>query len=475
MHPLDWAVIAVYLVGIVALGLALSRKASASAESYLVADRKLPWWVIGFSSVASAAGGDAFWVLVVFSGAFVGLHRFFWLSALFSLPLAVLWARYWRRLRLVSPSQIYGERYGGVAAGRYRGFVVVYGALVTSAIVLAYVLQAFAQIMTPFLGWEPDTVLAVFCGISVLYTVMSGLLGVAYSDVPQFLLLMIGRIGLAIVLVGAAGGLPVILDAVEAARTAEFLRPLPPGGRELFGDWAVEPGTGIALALVGLFSIAGTNSAGVQRSLAARSELDAALGQVLNAVLTLGVRVVPLIVIGFAAIALLEQPEGTDAWAELVSTYAAPGLLGLILVGVVSGYMSTIDTFLNFLTAGLFNDFYRRHVRPNAETREQVWFCRLATIGVTTVGFLWAKLLIGVIDADWINFVNSVLGLFVLPLALLRWTWWRLNIWGEIAGFVARRWCMARRLDLMGLLGPRCSSRISLRRRPRWPRVQRAR
>ncbi len=121
MHPLDWAVIAVYLVGIVALGLALSRKASASAESYLVADRKLPWWVIGFSSVASAAGGDAFWVLVVFSGAFVGLHRFFWLSALFSLPLAVLWARYWRRLRLVSPSQIYEERYGGVAAGRGVG------------------------------------------------------------------------------------------------------------------------------------------------------------------------------------------------------------------------------------------------------------------------------------------------------------------------------------------------------------------
>jgi hypothetical protein len=49
---------------------------------------------------------------------------------------------------------------------------------------------------------------------------------------------------------------------------------------------------------------------------------------------------------------------------------------------------------------------------------------------------LWAKVLFDVIDADWLNFVNSVLGLFILPLALLRWTWWRLNIWGEISSFV---------------------------------------
>jgi Na+/proline symporter len=436
MHPLDWAVIAAYLVGIIGLGVALSRRANASAEAYLVADRKLPWWVIGFSDVAGAAGGDAFWVLIVFSGAFIGLYRFFWLSALFALPLGVLWARYWRRLRLVSPAQIYEERYGGSAAARYRGFVVVYSAFVTSAIVLAYVLQAFAQIMAPFLGWPPDIVLIVFCGVSVVYTMMSGLLGVAYSDVPQFLLLMGGRIALAVVLVGAAGGMGAMMDAVEATKGMDFLKPFPPGSSDLYGSWKVEPGTAVALAAVGLFGIAGTGSANVQRSLAARSELDAALGQMLNAVLTLAVRVLPLVVIGFATIALLPEPKGTDAWAELVKTYAGPGLLGLILVGVVSGYMSTIDTFLNFLTAGLFNDFYRRHISPDADRKKQLRFCRFATLLVTAIGFLWAKLLIDVIDADWINFINSVVGLFILPLAVLRWTWWRLNIWGEIAGFV---------------------------------------
>jgi Na+/proline symporter len=140
----------------------------------------------------------------------------------------VLWARYWRRLRLVSAGQIYESRYGGVAAARFRGFFVVWSALVTSAVVLGYVLQGFAQIMAPFLGWPVDVVLLVFCGVSMAYTAMSGLFGVAFSDVAQFALLLLGRLALAVVLVGAAGGMGEILAEVERLRGPEFLQPFPP-------------------------------------------------------------------------------------------------------------------------------------------------------------------------------------------------------------------------------------------------------
>jgi solute:Na+ symporter, SSS family len=437
MAWLDWLVIAAYVLGVIGIGVHFSRRASSSADAWLVADRKLPWWVIGLSDVASSAGADAFWVLVVFSGAFVGLGRFYWLSAVVSLPLGVLWARYWRRLRLASAGEIYEVRYGGVAAARFRGFFVVYSALITSAIVLGYILQGFSQIMAPFLGWPVDVVLLVFCGVSMVYTAMSGLLGVAYSDVPQFVLLLVGRVALAFVLVDAAGGMSAMLDTVETLRGPEFLRPFPLGSEPMYGKWTVEPKTLVALVAAGLFSIAGTRSAVVQRSLAARSEADAALGQVFNAVLTLAVRIVPLVVIGLSAIALVNDiDDPTLAWGQLVSDHAGPGLLGVLMVGLVAGYMSTIDTFLNFMTAGLFNDFYRRHLRPHANDREQLWFCRGATVAVTLVAYLWARVLVGHIDADWLNFINSVVGLFMLPLALLRWTWWRLNIWGEIVAFV---------------------------------------
>ena len=64
-----------------------------------------------------------------------------------------------------------------------------------------------------------------------------------------------------------------------------------------------------------------------------------------------------------------------------------------------------------------------------------MWFCRASTAGVTLIAFLWANVLIGAVDGAWLNFMNSVVGLFMLPVALLRWVWWRMNIWGEILAF----------------------------------------
>ena len=439
MHTLDWLVVVAYLLGIMGLASVLSLRASASADSYLVADRKLPWWVIGVSDVASDAGGDAFWIAVFFSGAFMGFYQVWWIGFVVAVPLSILWARYWRRLRLLSPWEIFEVRYGGRAAGAIRGFSAVYAATVTSVVILAYVLQAFAQIMSPFLGWEPTTVLIVFGGASALYTLMSGLLGVAYSDVPQFILLMVGRIILAVVAVSAAGGLDVVLDTVEHIKGVDFLRPYPPSSDAMYGDYAIDPTSMFALMLAGLLGVASTGNASVQRSLAARSERDAALGQMLAAVLSLVVRIAPLVLIGLAGIAMFGETEvtGTDVWAGLVQEHAVPGLLGLIMVGIVAGYMSTIDTFLNFLTAGLFNDFYRRHVRPQAGPREQVAFCRAATVLIAGIAVLWAYVLIGNIDSAWLRFMNTVFGLFVMPTLFLRWVWWRMNVWGEVVALIA--------------------------------------
>ena len=439
MHALDWLVVAAYLLGIMGLASVLSLRATKSADAFLVADRKLPWWVIGVSDVASDAGGDAFWVAVFFTGAFMGFYQVWWIGFIVAVPLSILWARYWRRLRLLSPWEIFEVRYGGRAAGAVRGFSAIYAATVTSVIVLAYVLQAFAQIMAPFLGWDPTTVLIVFGGASALYTLLSGLFGVAYSDIPQFILLMVGRIALALIAVSAAGGLGPVLDAVESIRGAEFLRSYPPSADPMYGDYAIEPSSMLALMLAGLLGVAGTGNATVQRSLAARSERDAALGQMLAAVLSLVVRIAPLVLIGLAGIVMFGETEvtGTDVWAGLVQEHAVPGLLGLILVGVVAGYMSTIDTFLNFLTAGLFNDFYRRHLRPNAGEREQVAFCRVATVIIAGIAVLWAYVLIGNIDSEWLRFINMVFGLFVMPTLFLRWVWWRMNVWGEVVALVA--------------------------------------
>lgn len=439
MHALDWVVVGAYLAASVGAAIVLARKhrGSSTGEEYMVAGRRLPWWIVGIADVATADGADAIWVYAFFGAGFIAYHRMFWLASIVAVPLGVIWARYWRRLALATPGQLYEERYGSRGAGHFRAALAVWGAFVNTAIVLAYVLKGFAQIMVPFLGWPVDVVLAVFCGATLLYTMLSGLLAVAYTDVAQFALMMAGRVVLAALAIAGAGGLTVVLARVAAARGDAFLLPLPPAVGPTYHGFQLDPLSVLALLASGFFGVAGTQSATVQKALAAKDERHAAWGQIFGAVLSLVVRLLPITFVALAAVAVFPASRtDTDMWADLVRRHAHPGLVGLLLVGVVAGYMSTLDGLVNFSASGLLNDVFRRHLRPRATERQQVTFGRAASVVVLLVAYLWARVLIGEIDERWINFINSVTGLFMMPLMLLRWTWWRLNLWGEVVGFV---------------------------------------
>jgi len=445
LHPADLVAVAAYIVVCVGLslwlGLRSRRRSVASGDSYALADRRLPWWVIGIADVATGDGADAFWIHVFFIGGFIGFHRFYWVAAIVSLPLGVFWARYWRRLALESPGHLFEVRYGGPVARGFRVFSAIYGVLCGQAILIGYVLRGFAQSLAPLLGWSTSQLMVIFGGLTLGYTLLSGLLTVAYMDVLQFALIMAGRVALALLLLSAAGGLGPVLDRAIASRGIEFLSPFPPSaaadaGR--FGEFALDPLSLLALAMVGLWSAANHALPSVQKSLAARDERHAAVGQLLNTVLSLGVRTLPLILIGLCAVALL--PAGrhdTEQWADLVRKHAPPGLYGFLLIGIIAGYTSTLAGLLNFSASILLTDVYRRVVRPSAGSSEQVAAGRALTLLVAVAGNLWAWLLLRQIDGAWINFMNSVVALFVLPVGLLRWVWWRLSIYAEMVGFVA--------------------------------------
>lgn len=446
LHGLDVAAIAAYLAVCVGLAVWIGwRRAAGSRQSgqaYALADRKLPWWLIGIADVATGDGADAFWIHIFFVGGFIGFHRFYWVAAIFSLPLAVFWARYFRRLALVSPGHLFEVRYGGAPARGFRVFSALYGVLCGQAILIGYVLRGFAQSLSPLLGWPPSQLLFVFGGLTLAYTLLSGLWAVAYIDLLQFALVMAGRLALAGLLLHVAGGLPAVLATIERVRGAAFLSPFPPSPAAeaaRFGEFALDPMSLFALALFGLWSAANHQQPAVQKTLAARDERHAALGQLFNTVLSLCVRTLPLCLIGLCAVALVPQRAGdTDQWAFLVRKHAPPGLYGFLLIGIIAGYTSTLAGLLNFGAATLLNDVYLRAIRPAAASRprEQLWAARTGTLLVALAGNLWAWLLMEKIDAPWINFMNSVVLLFVLPVGLLRWVWWRLNIYGEMVSFV---------------------------------------
>lgn len=446
MHELDWLAVGVYLCACIGFSLWLlrRRRETATGEGYALANRKLPWWVIGVADVATGDGADAYWVHIFFVGGFIGYHRFFWVVGLLSLPLGVLWARYWRRLSLRSPGHLFEVRYGGDGARKFRGFSAVYGVLFGQCVLVGYVLRGFAESLAPLLGWSVPQLLLVFGGATLFYTLLAGLLAVAYMDLLQFTLVMAARIAFAAILLKAAGGLGPVLDKVEALRGAAFLSPYPPSATAdaaRFGEFALDPLSLCALICVGLFTVANPQSPAVQKALAARDERHAAGGQMLNSVLSLAVRTLPLILIGLCAVAAFPPgssfAKGTDQWAELVRRHVPAGLFGLLVTGIIAGYTSTLAGLLNFGASQLLNDLYLRTLRPSAGPVEQLRAGRLLTLLAALAGNLWAWLLFVRIDAAWLNFINSVVLLFVLPVALLRWVWWRLNLQGEIVGFVA--------------------------------------
>jgi Na+/proline symporter len=198
----------------------------------------------------------------------------------------------------------------------------------------------------------------------------------------------------------------------------EFLRVTPPF-----------PGlsglTVLAFVVQGLFFAAsptGGEGFTAQRFMAARNEFHAQVGQLLNTMLTLVVRVVPFLFCGLIAAALWAPgsvQEPGELWAKLVRMYSPTGLLGLLVAGVFAAYMATISTEMNW----------------GASERHYVLAGRIGSIVLFAMALLVAYLFVQGMRA-WFLFINSVVFAFILPLSWLRFFWWRLNIWGEAAALV---------------------------------------
>lgn len=436
MTSLDWGVVIAYSAAMVAIGVVFARQATRTVEHYFIAGRNMPWWAIGFSDVSSYGAGAAPFVMLFFIGGFSELWLIAWVSWCIWMPVvAIVWAKRWRRLAVMTTGEFIELRYGGTAARAYRGAYAIYAYLAWAVVLLAYVSVWFTQTIGPLLDWQPTTVLIVFGAVALLYTVLSGFIGVVYTEIIQFLLILSGGLVFMVIAIGAAGGLDQTYARVVATRGSDFLQPLPLGTR-------TSGLTLLALVLQGLF-FAGSPFAGegwtAQRAMSARDERHAILGQMFNCVLSLVVRLIPAIFIGLAAVALYPQqrvPVPAQLWAQMVREYAQPGLLGFLLAGALAAFMSGVSSITNWGTSYVLNDVYRRHVRKQASEGEYI----LVSRGFTAFTLVAAGALGLYIDPatleTWALFINSAVIVFSLPLAWLKWFWWRMNVYGDAVGML---------------------------------------
>jgi len=432
LATVDWVIIFGYVAIVIVLGIFLSKRAQKNMESYFVAGRKLPWWLLGTSIVATTFAADTPLAVsgLVRSKGIAG-NWYWWNGALAGMLAVFFYSRLWRRSKILTDTEFAELRYSDKSASFLRGFRALYFPLIYNTIVMGWVMLAMAKIMGGVLGL-PKWQSVGFCFVvAVLYTSLSGLWGVVITDLIEFLTALFTSILLAIIAVNKTGGMSNVLaqlgQVVGVEKAADITTIVP---------WhsALLP-IGFFFIYVGLQWWTSGNTDGgsyfAQRMLSAKDEKNARLGLLWGNIAHYCVRTWPWIVVGLVAIVVFPQIEDPEmGYIQVMMKFLPAGLLGLALAGFMAAFLSTIDTQLNWGASYLINDFYRRFLKKEATSKHYVRASIVATIIIAAVGALVAFTM-NSIYFGWtiITSVNAGIGVVYL----LRWYWWRINAWSEIS------------------------------------------
>jgi solute:Na+ symporter, SSS family len=448
LTSLDWTIVVLSIVVSFAPALWLMRRAGRDTTEFFTSGRAAPWWLIGVSMVATTFSTDTPNLVanLVREGG-IAANWAWWAYLLTGMTTVFFYARLWRRIGVLTDLEFYELRYSGRAASWVRGFRAIYLGLFFNMVIMATVNLAAAKIANVLLGWPIGQTLLV-CGVlNVVFAATSGLWGVLVTDFIQFGIAMAGSIAAAIYALDRpeVGGLTGLVDKIQPSTLQmtpdlgnwELALPIfiIPLAVQWWSTWypGSEPGGGSYIA---------------QRMLAARTERDALSGTLFFNLAHYAMRPWPWILVALSSMIVFPTVDdirralphvdptllGNDMAYSAMLTFLPPGLLGLMVSGLLAAYVSTIATHLNWGTSYVVNDFYRRFMRPGEDERHYVFVGRVVTALLMVLAGLFTLLLETARSGfDLMLSVGAGTGL----LYLLRWFWWRINAWSEIAAMVS--------------------------------------
>ncbi len=443
MSTLDWTIVIGYLFLALGLGLYHMRAATRGMENYFLSGRKASWWLLGTSMAATSFAADtplAVSGFIIKSG--ISWNWYWWSSAMAGMVALYFFSRLWRRSRLLTDAEFIELRYSGRPARILRAYLSIHSGVLCNCIVIGWVNLAMVKVLANTIEID-ETVALYFCfGFSLVYTMMAGLRGVMATDFIQFFIAMFGSIYLAVVAVQGVGGLSQLhtrlIEVHGAARAAEITAFFPGSGSQLFVP---------VMAFIFFQWWAAANPAGgggstghlVQRMLSAKNEKHAFFGVLWYNIAQYCLRSWPWIMAGLCAAILypaIEDPE--IGYILLMNRFLPSGMLGLVVASFFAAYMSTIDTHLNWGASYLVNDIYKRFIRPDATPRQCIVAAMVMTVALAILGMLVTTVMSSIRDG-W--YIITSIGGGVSIIYVLRWYWWRINAWTEIAAMISALAC----------------------------------
>jgi Na+/proline symporter len=445
---IDWVVIAVCLAAAFAPAVFFARRAGKGTAEFFASGRAAPWWLIGTSMVATTFSTDTPNLVTDFvrtKG--VAQNWAWWAFLLTGMMTVFFYARLWRRSGVLTDLEFYELRYSGRSAAFVRGFRAVYLGLFFNCAIMASVTLAAAKIANVMLGWSRLQTVVV-CGlICVVFSALAGLWGVLASDLVQFVIAMIGVFAAAYVALSQpeVGGLAGLVSKVDPST----LRLLPD-----FSDWGLTLSVLIIPLTIQWWSVwypgaePGGGSYIAQRMLAAKDEKNAMAATLWFNIAHYALRPWPWIIVALCSILVFpnltdiqtalphvsDDLIGNDLAYPAMLTLLPAGLLGLLVASLLSAYVSTMSTHLNWGCSYLVHDLYRRFLNPEASERHLVWLSRVMTAVLMIVSGATVFLLSTAGEAfQLLLSIGAGTGLIYL----LRWFWWRINAWSEIAAMAS--------------------------------------
>ncbi|MDZ4822069.1 MAG: sodium:solute symporter family protein [Flavobacteriales bacterium] len=448
LSALDWTIIAIYFVVSLIIGLVVSKRSGKSASEFFLSGRTMPWWLLGISMVATTFSADTpnlVTDLVRKDG--VAGNWAWWAFLLTGMLTVFVYARLWRRSGVLTDMEFYELRYSGKEAAFLRGFRAIYLGVFFNVVIMATVCLAAVKIGSVMLGLSPGETLLIACIITVVYSAIGGYAGVLWTDFFQFILAMIGAIWAAIEVLSlpAVGGLDNLIAQTQVAEKIsmfpDFSKPeqyvpllIVPLAVQWWSVWypGAEPGGGGYIA---------------QRMLSAKDEKNAVGATLLFNIAHYALRPWPWIIVALASlvvyptladlqIAFPNVPADTighDLAYPAMLTLMPTGLKGIIMASLMAAFMSTIATHLNWGSSYIVNDVYKRFINKDASDKMQVNVGRISTVVLMALGGL-LSVFIGT-AAEGFNLLLSI-GAGTGLIFILRWFWWRISAYSEIAGMV---------------------------------------
>ena len=448
LSMLDWGIIFAFFAVTLFIGLYASRGAGKSYSEFFLSGRDMSWWLLGVSMVATTFSADTpnlVTDLVRTHG--VAGNWSWWAFLLTGMLTVFVYARLWRRSGVLTDLEFYELRYSGKPAAFLRGFRAIYLGVFFNVMIMATVSLAAIKIGAVMLDLEPVETLLITSIITVIYTSIGGLKGVVLTDFFQFVLAMIGMVVAAVYIVNLpeVGGLSKMLAHPNVAGKLNFLPDfsdskqliplfLMPLAVQWWSVWypGAEPGGGGYIA---------------QRMLSAKDEKNAVTATLFFNIAHYALRPWPWILIALASLIVFPDIASLQAafphldpkvvkndlaFSAMLNLLPA-GLIGLLIAALLSAFMSTISTHLNWGSSYVVNDFYKRFLRPDAPQNELVNVGRISTVVLMIMAALLALALENALQA--FNILLQI-GAGTGLIFILRWFWWRVNAYSEITAMV---------------------------------------